>query len=61
VVKSFVEVLGGIVTVQSKLDEGTTFTVRIPVGAPVGSVDDLKPSKTVTELIAPYRHTEGEL
>ena len=54
VVKSFVEVLGGIVTVQSKLDEGTTFTVRIPVGAPVGSVDDLKPSKTATELIAPY-------
>jgi signal transduction histidine kinase len=62
VVKSFVEVLGGIVSVQSKLDEGTTFTVRIPVGAPAGSVeDDLKPSTTATELIAPHLYTEGEL
>ena len=61
VVKSFVEVLGGIVTVKSKLDEGTTFTVRIPVGAPAGSVDDLKPSKTATELNAPYPYTEGEI
>lgn len=61
VVKSFVEVLGGIVTVQSKLDEGTTFTVCIPVGAPAGSVDDLKPSKTATELNAPYPYTEGEI
>ena len=61
VVKSFVEVLGGMVTVQSQLDEGTTFTVRIPVGAPAGSVDDLKPRKTATELIARFRYTEGEL
>jgi len=48
--------------VKSKLDEGTTFTVRIPVGTPGGSVeDDLKPSKTATEFIAPQPYTEGEL
>ncbi|MDO4500996.1 MAG: response regulator [Erysipelotrichaceae bacterium] len=30
VVKSFVEMMGGEVSVQSKLNEGTTFTVKIP-------------------------------
>jgi two-component system, OmpR family, sensor histidine kinase ResE len=62
VVKSFVEVLGGTVSVKSKLNEGTTFTIRIPVGASAGSVeDDLKLGKTATELIALQPDTEGEL
>jgi len=62
VVKIFVEVLGGVVSVQSKPDEGTTFTVRVPVGAPVGSVeDDLKTRKTATEFIAHHPYKEGEI
>ena len=61
-VKGFVEVLGGTVSVKSKLDEGTTFTVRIPVGALAGSVeDDLRLGKTATGFIAPQPYTEGEL
>jgi signal transduction histidine kinase len=62
VVKIFVEVLGGVVSVQSKPDEGTTFTVRVPVGAPVGPLeDDLDPRKTATEFVAQRSYKEGEL
>ncbi|MFN3684437.1 MAG: sensor histidine kinase, partial [Fimbriimonadaceae bacterium] len=35
IVKHIVEAHGGKVTVQSRLGEGSTFTVRLPKGAPV--------------------------
>ena len=61
-VKIFVEVLGGVISVQSKPGEGTAFTVRVPLGAPAGSLeDDLDPRKTATEFIAQHSYKGGEL
>jgi len=62
VVKSFVDVLGGAVTVQSEINEGTTFTVRMPVGNTPASFDDSTgPQEIRMEHLAPDPYTEGEL
>jgi len=61
-VKNFVGILGGSVSVQSKLGEGTTFTVRIPIHAPAGFLEDESiPRKSSIELVASHPCTEGEL
>jgi signal transduction histidine kinase len=61
VVKSFVDVLGGTVAVQSQVKEGTTFTVRIPVGETTAFSDDhIRSGETHIEYIAPP-YTEGKL
>lgn len=61
-VKNFVGILGGSVSVQSKLGEGTTFTVHIPIHAPNGRLEDESiPRKSPTELVASHPCMEGEL
>jgi two-component system sensor histidine kinase ResE len=61
VVKSFVDVLGGTVAVQSQVKEGTTFTVRIPVGETTAFSDDhIRSGETHIEYIAPP-YTGGKL
>ena len=39
-VKSFVGLLGGSVSVRSKVGEGTTFTVRLPVSSSIGFLEE---------------------
>jgi len=48
-VKSFVGLLGGSVTVRSKVGEGTTFTVRLPISSPIALAEsDRIPPTTST-------------
>ena len=61
-VKSFAAVMGGSVSVQSTLGEGTTFTVRIPIGTAAGFLEDTAVSPNITATgIVPSAYLEGEL
>lgn len=61
-VKSFVGRLDGSVSVQSKLGEGTTFTVRIPVRTAVGFLEDNgMPPKIPTTGVVSSAYMGGEL
>ena len=61
-VKSFVTLLNGSVGVQSTLGEGTTFTVRIPIGSTADYLDGnaMSPKIAATGVVS-SSHLEGEL
>jgi signal transduction histidine kinase len=61
-VKSFAAVMGGSVSVQSTLGEGTTFTVRIPIGTAAGFLEDtaVSPNIAATGVVS-SAYLEGEL
>jgi signal transduction histidine kinase len=53
IVKSFVEILGGTVSVQSKLGSGSQFTVRLPVkAAAVACHNSSRPPASVGEALS---------
>ena len=53
-VKNFVELLGGSVSVDSKLGEGTTFTVRLPISSSIGFLEeDRLAGGSSIEVVAP--------
>jgi signal transduction histidine kinase len=60
-VKSFIELMGGSVSVQSKLGEGTTFTVRVPIGtsASLRKENDLT-GENYTQFVSSHAQVEGE-
>jgi len=61
-VKSFAAVMGGSVSVQSTLGEGTTFTVRIPIGTASSFLEDTAVSPNITTTgVVPSAYLEGEL
>ncbi|MSP39895.1 MAG: HAMP domain-containing protein [Deltaproteobacteria bacterium] len=61
-VKHFVGIMGGSLRVESKLGEGTTFTVRIPSSASVGSIEDERLAIKITDHFdASQPSVEGEL
>ncbi|NET49161.1 MAG: response regulator [Merismopedia sp. SIO2A8] len=51
ITKRFTEMMGGTVTVQSKLGQGTTFTIDLPQIA--HALGQLEPPKQVTMLVPP--------
>ncbi|MEM8612215.1 MAG: DAHL domain-containing protein [Cyanobacteria bacterium P01_H01_bin.105] len=62
ITKRFVQMMGGIVNVQSKVGQGTTFTLRIPKNVQETS---LSPSKEIkaelaTELTIPQSQTQAQ-
>jgi two-component system sensor histidine kinase ChiS len=61
-VKSFVTLLGGSVSVQSALGEGTTFIVRIPIGAAADFLEGnaVSPNITATGVVS-SSYLEGDL
>jgi len=61
-VKSFVGLLGGSVSVRSQLGEGTTFTVRLPMSSSIGFFEkDVLASHSAGAAIAPRPSMEVEL
>jgi len=61
-VKGFLDLVGGTISVKSKVGEGTIFTVRIPVRASVSIRDDHgMPCKPSNGIDVPQAYTEGEL
>jgi cell cycle sensor histidine kinase DivJ len=55
IVKSLVALHGGEVTVQSKVDEGTTFTVALPLTPPA-----VQPTSNIATLAPPARPAKSE-
>jgi signal transduction histidine kinase len=51
IVKSFVEILGGTVSVQSTVGEGSLFSVRLPVNVPCNSSQNPSPLAGVEQLL----------
>jgi signal transduction histidine kinase len=61
-VKNFVGLLGGSLSVRSKLGEGTTVTVRLPVSSSMGFLEeDGLAGTSSTAVIAPHPSMEVEL
>ena len=61
-VKNFVELMGGSVRVDSKLGEGTTFTVRLPINLSSELLDDDRLAGAAsTAAVAPRPSMEVEL
>ena len=61
-VKNFVGILGGSVSVYSKLGEGTTFTVRLPISLSTCLLDEDRLASTgSTAAVAPRPSMEVEL
>ena len=61
-VKNFVTLLGGSVSVRSTVGEGTTFTVRIPIGTAAGFLDDDAVAANITATgVVSSSYLEGGL